>query len=295
MRGIIYLADNMTILPKIPDRSVLGVLTDPPYNSGKNQTLKTITVEADENGDRVGFQGKRYKTTVVGEKTYPDKYDDFMGFLRPRFEQVKRILTDNGCVYTFVDYREEHHLRCLLDEIFGDVNYLNSLRWNHPVGAYKRDRWPQKHDTIYLYAKQAGIHGFYPDQIERVPYQAPGMVTPEKAARGKIPSDVWTDTTIACGHERIGYPTQKPLRILRRMIQASTRKGEVLIDFFAGSGSTGAAALAEDRKFILVDHNPEAFAVMQQRFAGVAGLKFVDSNTQNLTVESDMEELNASD
>lgn len=289
MQGIVYLAENMEILPKVPDGTQTCVLIDPPYNSQKTQTLQSISVTADEDGDRVGFQGKRYKTTVLGEMSYEDKFDDFVGFLRPRFEHARRILSTNGSLYSFIDYRSDHHLRYLLDDIFGVNNYLNSIRWSHMVGGYRKDRWPQKHDTIYYYAKETGHHIFNSEEIDRIPYMAPGMVTPEKAARGKIPSDVWVET-ICCGRERLGYPTQKPLRILRRMVQASTRAGDTIIDFFAGSGSTGAAALELGRKFILVDNNPIAFDVMRQRFAG-QDVRFVDASAQPLTIETDLEEL----
>lgn len=290
MQGLVYLADNMEILSRIPSGALTCSLIDPPYNSKILQKRKTISVTASEEGDRVGFQGKRYKTTVVGEKSYLDKFDDLMAFLRPRFEQVKRILSVQGSSYSFIDWREEHRLRFLLDEIFGEKNYLNSLVWAYHYGSYKRDRWPQKHDTIYYYAKQVGDHIFNVDEIERVPYMAPGMVTPEKAARGKIPSDVWFNT-ISCGSERVGYPTQKPLKIVRRMVQASTHKEDTVIDFFAGSGTTGAAALNLGRKFILIDNNPQAFDVMQRRFAGIPGIKFVNSKEEIPMVEADVQEL----
>jgi len=99
---------------------------------------------------------------------------------------------------------------------------------------------------------------------------APGLVTPEKVAKGKLPTDVWWHTIVSpTGKEKTGYPTQKPLGVLRRIIQASSKPGDLVIDFFGGSGTTGAAAASLDRNFILVDQNPESIAVMRDRFGAL--------------------------
>ena len=147
----------------------------------------------------------------------------------------------------------------LLDALFGRDRFLNELIWAYDYGAKTRRRWPTKHDTILVYVKDPRRYWFDSDAVDREPYMAPGLVTPEKAARGKLPTDVWWHTIVpTTGREKTGYPTQKPEGILRRIIQASTRPGDRVLDFFAGSGTTGAVASALGREAVLVDDNPEA-------------------------------------
>jgi site-specific DNA-methyltransferase (adenine-specific) len=274
--GRVYFADNLDVLRKLPSNSVQLIYIDPPFNTGKTQTRKRLKVSRSEQGDRIGFQGHRYKSEIVEEMSYEDKFEDYLSFLEPRLREAHRILAPNGSLYFHIDYREAHYCKILLDEIFGRESFLNEIIWAYDYGGRPKDRWPAKHDNIFFYAKEPGKHIFNIDEIERIPYMAPGLVGPEKAARGKLPTDVWWHTIVPTNsREKTGYPTQKPLGILRRIIQASSRPGDLVLDFFAGSGTTGAAALELGRRFILVDNNPEAIQVMRKRFENVNGIEWI--------------------
>jgi site-specific DNA-methyltransferase (adenine-specific) len=274
--GKIYCADNIDVLRTLPSESVDLIYIDPPFNTGKVQERTQLKTVRSENGDRVGFQGHRYESIVVGKKRFADLFDDYLAFLEPRLVEAHRILAPHGCLYVHLDYREVHYCKVLLDSIFDRTCFLNEIIWAYDYGGRPRDRWPPKHDTILLYAKVPGQHVFNVDEIERIPYMAPGLVGPDKAARGKLPTDTWWHTIVPTnGSEKTGYPTQKPLGILRRIIQASSHPGAVVIDFFAGSGTTGIAALELGRRFILVDNSQEALQVMARRFDGIRGITWV--------------------
>jgi site-specific DNA-methyltransferase (adenine-specific) len=193
-------------------------------------------------------------------------HDDYPGMLEPLLHEAHRLLTPSGTLYLHIDYREAHYVKVLLDGIFGRDAFLNELIWAYDFGGRARDRWPAKHDTILVYVRTPGAHFFDQDAVERIPYLAPGLVGPEKAARGKLPTDVWWHTIVpTSGSEKTGYPNQKPMGILRRIMQASSRPSERVLDFFAGSGTTGAVAAESDRRFLLVDESPAAIEVMRAR------------------------------
>lgn len=276
MTDRIYFGDNLEILRGLPDGSTALVYIDPPFNTGKAQSRTSILTSRSEEGDRVGFKGRRYATTVLGSLAYDDLFDDFLAFLEPRLVEARRVLTSNGSLYFHIDYREVHYCKVLLDSIFGRENFLNEIIWAYDYGARTRKKWPSKHDNILWYAKDAEDYIFNYDAIDRIPYMAPGLVGKEKAARGKLPTDTWWHTIVpTAGKEKTGYPTQKPLGILRRIIAASSNPGDTVLDFFAGSGTTGAACLELGREFILVDNNPQALAVMAKRFVGQAGIEWI--------------------
>ncbi len=275
-RGRIILGDNLEVLQALPSESVTLIYIDPPFNTGKVQRRLTLKTISSPDGDRTGFQGRRYQTLRLSEKKYLDIYDDYLAFLEPRLVEAHRVLAPHGSLYFHIDYREVHYCKVLLDTIFGRENFLNEIIWAYDYGGRPRDRWPAKHDNILFYAREAGRHIFNYEEIERIPYMAPGLVGPEKARRGKLPTDTWWHTIVPTNSkEKTGYPTQKPLGILRRIIQASSRPGDIVLDFFAGSGTTGYAALELGRRFILVDNNPEALEVMARRFAGIEGIEWV--------------------
>ncbi len=277
MTGKIYFSDNLSILKNLPSESIDLIYIDPPFNTGKQQGRTQIKTVRSETGDRVGFQGERYTTVKIGRRSYADLFDDFLAFLEPRLIEAYRILAPNGSLYFHIDYREVHYCKVLLDMIFGRNCFLNEIIWAYDYGARSKTKWPTKHDNILLYVKDARNYVFNYAEIERIPYMAPNLVGPEKAARGKTPTDTWWHTIVATnGREKTGYPTQKPLGILNRIIAASSRQNGVVLDFFAGSGTTGAAALALDRRFILIGSNPAALEVMAQRFAGVPNIEWVD-------------------
>ena len=259
-------ADNLSALKTIPDASVQLIYIDPPFNTGRKQTRGASTTRRSETGGRVGFKGLRYETIRETVLSYDDEFADYWAFLEPRLEEAWRLLTQSGTLYLHLDYREAHYAKVLLDALFGRECFLNEIIWAYDYGAKSKSRWPSKHDTILVYVKDPVDYYFNSSEVDREPYMAPGLVTPEKAARGKLPTDVWWHTIVSTtGREKTGYPTQKPLGILRRIIQASSREGDLVLDFFAGSGTTGAAAAELGRRFILVDRNPESIAVISQR------------------------------
>lgn len=274
--GRIYFADNLEVLRALPSASVDLIYIDPPFNTGKVQQRTQLKTARSAKGNRVGFQGRRYESIVVGTKRFSDLFDDYLAFLELRLTEAYRVLAPHGSFYLHVDYREVHYCKVLLDTIFGRKCFLNEIIWAYDYGGRPKDRWPPKHDNILLYVKNPSNYVFNVDDIERIPYMAPGLVVPEKAARGKLPTDTWWHTIVPTNSsEKTGYPTQKPLGIIRRIIQASSRPGAVVLDFFAGSGTTGVAALELGRRFILVDNNPEALEVMARRFDGVDGLEWI--------------------
>jgi len=262
----ILLGDNLELLPAFASESFQLVYIDPPFNTGKVQTRKTMRAVGDADGERTGFQGRRYRTQLLAQSSYSDLFDDYLAFLAPRLEEAHRLLGVEGTLYFHIDYREAHHCKLLLDEIFGRECFLNELIWAYDYGARTKRRWPAKHDTILVYVKDPAAYHFDSEQVDREPYMAPGLVTPEKVARGKLPTDVWWHTIVPTnGSEKTGYPTQKPEGVLRRIVQASTRPGDWCLDFFAGSGTLGAVAAKLGRRYVLIDSNPEAVRITRER------------------------------
>ncbi len=276
LSGYVILGDNADVLPRLPGGAFQLIYIDPPFNTGKAQQRLTLETRQSEDGDRRGFGGRRYATVETGRKSYLDSFDDYLGFVGPRLVEARRLLSDDGTLYFHIDYREAHYCKVLLDEIFGRECFLNEVIWAYDYGGRPKDRWPAKHDTILVYVRDPKRHYFDQDAVGRIPYMAPGLVTPEKAERGKLPTDVWWHTIVPTnGKEKTGYPNQKPEGILRRVVQASSAPGAWVLDFFAGSGTTGAVARELGRRFVLVDDNPEAVAVMRQRL-GTDSVRYVD-------------------
>ena len=268
----ILLGENLELLPQLAGESFQLIYIDPPFNTGRAQTRKTLRTVADEHGDRAGFQGRRYSSRLLAESSYRDSFEDYLAFLAPRLEQAQRLLKREGTFYFHIDYRESHHCKLLVDEIFGRECFLNEIIWAYDYGARSKRRWPSKHDTILVYVKDPSAYFFDSEEVDREPYMAPGLVTAEKAARGKLPTDVWWHTIVPTnGHEKTGYPTQKPEGIIRRMVQASTRPGDWCLDFFAGSGTLGAVAAKLGRRYVLIDSNPQAIQVMRARLGQASG------------------------
>jgi len=267
--GQVLQADNLEVLRTLPDGCAQLVYVDPPFNTGKKQRRDRLRTVRDPEGDRTGFGGVRYRTERVDSAAYGDAFDDYLGFLEPRLREARRILAASGSLYVHLDYREVHYVKVLLDGIFGRDCFVNEVIWAYDYGARTKKRWPAKHDNILFYAREPDRQFFDLEAVDRIPYMAPGLVGPEKAARGKLPTDTWWHTIVSpTGREKTGYPTQKPVGILERIVRASSRPGDLVIDFFAGSGTTGEAALRHGRRFLLVDENPQAIEVMRRRFAG---------------------------
>ena len=262
----VLLGDNLEILPAFDDGSFQLVYADPPFNTGRRQRRLTLATDAMADGDRTGFSGRRYSTRVLGESSFADSFDDYLGFLEPRLRELRRLLAPTGTLYLHLDYREAHYVKVLLDGLFGRECFLNEIVWAYDYGARPRRRWPAKHDTILVYVRDPERYWFDSEEVEREPYMAPGLVTAEKAARGKLPTDVWWHTIVSpTGKEKTGYATQKPEGIVRRMVQASTRPGDWCLDPFAGSGTLGAVCAGLDRRYVLVDSSPEAVEVARKR------------------------------
>jgi site-specific DNA-methyltransferase (adenine-specific) len=266
LENTLYFGDNLTVLKLIPDSSVQLVYIDPPFNTGREQQRSIVTTKRNNEGNRIGFKGERYETVKSTVLSYDDQFANYWEFLEPRIEEAFRVLSNSGTLYLHLDYREAHYAKVLLDALFGPESFLNEIIWAYDYGGKSKSRWPAKHDTILVYVKDPKNYYFNSEEVDREPYMAPGLVTPEKIERGKLPTDVWWHTIVSpTGKEKTGYPTQKPVGILRRIIQASSKPGDVILDFFAGSGTTGFVANELGRRFILVDQNPESIQVIKDR------------------------------
>lgn len=314
----IYLGDNLEILRELDDESVDLIYIDPPFNTGKTQKITPIQTVQDKNGDRVGFQGNKYRTIELETKSYNDTFfhdaenlihEDVYScyqkiapwssifylevFLKPRLIEAKRILKEHGGLYFHIDYREVHYCKILLDGIFGRENFINEIIWAYDFGGRARTRWPAKHDNILFYVMDKEKYIFDQNAVSRIDYMAPGLVGPEKAKRGKIPTDTWfwpnflskgmqmSDTWWMSiigtnSNERTGYPTQKPVKLIDRFLEASTLENFTVLDFFAGSGSTGESCLLKNRNFILIDSNPTALETMALRFSGIEDIEWIN-------------------
>ncbi len=267
----IILGDNAAVLPTLPEKFARLVYIDPPFNTGRMQKRDRMRVTAAASGaegDRRGFRGRSYEVERVESGSYGDDFDDFESFLVPRIAAALRCLTPDGSLFVHLDYREVHYIKVALDRLLGRDRFMNEIVWAYDYGGRAKNRWPAKHDTILWYALDPDDYVFHYDEIDRIPYMAPGLVSKEKAERGKIPTDVWWHTIVPTnGQEKTGYPTQKPLGVLTRVVKVHSSPGDVVLDFFAGSGTTGEAAARHDRGFVLVDDNPEAVKIAAERLA----------------------------
>ncbi|MBI5952422.1 MAG: hypothetical protein HY865_12260 [Chloroflexi bacterium] len=311
MNNTIYFGDNLPILKTLPSESIDLIYIDPPFNTGKTQKRTTVRTVKDESGDRIGFKGNTYRTIPIGTKAYEDTFESLIEFLRPRLVEAHRLLSPQGSLYFHIDYREVHYCKILLDEIFGRVCFLNEIIWAYDYGGRARTKWPAKHDNILFYVKNPKQYIFNAEEVDKEPYMAPGLVGIEKAKKGKMPTDTWwaaftgTDrpshpsdtwwmnyvdqftpkgqndnwwqTIVPTGSkERLGYPTQKPRKLIDRIVKASSLKGNTVLDFFAGSGTLGESCAELGRFFVLIDNNPEALEVMAHRFATVDNVQWVN-------------------
>lgn len=266
----IRLGDNLELLREMEDKCVDLIYIDPPFNTGKNRNYKRIRTEQSQIGTRTGFQGKRYASITIGEMNYHDLFDDYLGFLKPRLEEAYRVLKNTGSFFLHLDYREIHYVKILLDLIFGRESFKNEIIWAYDYGARSKKKWSTKHDNILWYAKDPEYYTFNYEEMDRIPYMAPGLVGEEKAKRGKTPTDVWWHTIVPTnGKERTGYPTQKPIGVLKRIILVHSNPGDHVLDFFCGSGTTGEVALQHNRNVTLFDNNLEAIKITEKRLKHV--------------------------
>src|ERR1700759_3989507 len=269
--ALVIAGDNLPVLERLPEMAFDLIYVDPPFNTGRAQTRHSVATTADNGASRGGFGGRRSRTERLRSLSYDDAFADYLGFLEPRLARARELLAPHGTLYFHIDYPEDQHCKLLLDELFGREAFLNEIIWAYDYGAKPRRRWPAKHDTILAYVRTPGAHHFDADAVEREPYMAPGLVGAEKAARGKRPTDVWFHTIVPTnGAEKTGYPTQKPMGVLRRLGAASSRPGGWGLDPVAGSGALGAVCRELGRRFVLVDHNPVAIDVMRSRLASAS-------------------------
>jgi site-specific DNA-methyltransferase (adenine-specific) len=261
--------DNLAVLAGLPDESFRLIYIDPPFNTGRVQSRQTMSTVRSAEGTRKGFQGRNYETVKGLLYSYDDSFADYWDFLEPRLEEAWRLLDDRGTLYLHLDFREVHYAKVVLDALFGREHFLNEIIWAYDYGARAKNKWPAKHDTILVYVKNPKTYFFDNAEVDREPYMAPGLVTPEKVALGKLPTDVWWHTIVSpTGKEKTGYATQKPEGILRRIVHASSAPGDWVLDFFAGSGTTGAVAHKLGRRFVLVEQNPQALEIIRARLPG---------------------------
>ncbi len=291
----IHLGECLEVISTFASASFDLIYIDPPFNTGKTQARTQIQTLPDANGDRTGFAGRRYRTTRLGTKSFDDSFSDYLGFLEPRLEQAYRLLKPTGSFFLHLDYREVHYAKVLLDSIFGRDSFMNEIIWAYDYGARATRRWSAKHDNILWFAKDPSAYTFRYDDIDRIPYMAPGLVGPEKAAKGKTPTDTWWNTIVSpSGKEKTGYPTQKPLAIMDRIVRVHSNPGDRLLDFFAGSGTLGESAMRNNRDAVLVDSSAEAIAVMKRRFAGYGAVSFLNCGDLEESVDGPCERPDAS-
>jgi len=238
----LHLGNNLDILSSFEDNSFPLIYLDPPYGCGKS--FKS------HNGS--------FNDKLKGKA--------FLDWLKPRIVEAKRLLTKEGSFFIHLDWHEIHYVKVMCDEIFGRASFMNEIIWAYDYGGRSKSKWSSKHDTILWYVIDPKRYTYNYDAIDRIPYMAPGLVGPEKAKIGKTPTDVWWNTIVPTnGKERTGYPTQKPLAIIERIVKVHSNPGDELLDFFAGSGTTGEAAAKHGRRATLVDSNSEAIKVMKRR------------------------------
>jgi site-specific DNA-methyltransferase (adenine-specific) len=284
-RGQIIFSDNLPVLQQIDSDSIDLIYIDPPFNTGKKQSRTQIRTVKSDKGDRIGFQGNNYETVAIGTKAYEDRYgEDFIDcFIKPRLLEAYRILAPHGSLYFHIDYREVHYCKILLDKIFGRECFINEIIWAYDYGGKAKNKWPAKHDNILFYVKNPDDYVYDSSAVNREPYMAPGLVGAEKAARGKLPTDTWWHTIVGTNsRERTGYPTQKPLGVINRIVQASSLPGHTVLDFFAGSGTVGESCLKNGRNFVLIDNNLVALEVMAKRFAEVPHIEWINFNPSTI-------------
>jgi len=277
----LFCGDNLEIIRKyIPDESVDLVYIDPPFFSNRNYEIIW-----------------RDKAEIRSfEDTWEEGIESYIAWMDPRIREVKRALKNDGSLYVHCDWHASHRLRALLDDIMSSVNFQNEIIWYYRGGGVSKKRFARRHDSIYFYTKSKKIC-FYPDAV-RLPYAETtierfshhiGNVRSDKDygeqqlhPEGKHPDDVWLIQPIApSAKERLGYPTQKPEKLLERVIGASSKEGDLVLDCFCGCGTTLAVAHKLNRRWIGVDISYSAIELVRDRLSkiGVDPLKIIGMPT----------------
>lgn len=266
----LYLGDNLAVMEQLADGAVDCAYIDPPFGTG------------------VARRGRR----ALRYDDVPDDPERYVAWLRPRLQHARRALAAHGSLFVHLDYRAVHYVKVELDRLFGRARFVNELVWCYSVGGKSRRQFARKHDTILWYARTAG-YAFFPDAVRvprkpashmrvvRGPDGAPvqektdrrtGKVYRYPVAAGKVPEDWWVDIeTLNRGdRERTGWPTQKPERLLERVLRATTAEGMTVADWFCGSGTTPAVAQRLGRRFVAADASPDAFRTTARRLVAAA-------------------------
>jgi len=245
MRNKICLADFDSFFNFFFESRFNLIYIDPPFNTGKRQERKRVDIKS------------------FG---YDDSWSNYYGMMNRALVGCWKTLADDGSLLLHVDYREVHYLKVMLDQVFGRECFMNEIIWSYDYGARSKKRWSPKHDNILWYAKDPKKYTFNYGQIKRIPYMAPGLVGKEKAAKGKPQTDViWHTIVPTNGKEKTGYATQKPIGLIEQFIRVHSNPGDVVMDCFCGSGTTGEAAAKNDRGFVMCDSNKDAVEITKKR------------------------------
>lgn len=251
-----HAGDNLPYMQSLPDGCCDLIYLDPPFSTGIARSRKGV-----------GYDD-RWSQGIKG----------YMAFMFPRLEQCRRLLSDHGTLYLHLDWRASHYARVQLDTLFGTDNFLNEIIWHYRSGSAAKNWFGRKHDTILAYAKRVGQHRFH--VIREGTFRTDGLKIDEEGrpykmtkkgrlyfnAEGPALSDVWDLPFLSTvSLERTGWPSQKPLALLERIVTASSDPGDCVADFFCGSGTTAVAAKRLGRKWIACDASPEAIRIARGR------------------------------
>ncbi len=271
--GRLILGDNLAVMPALlPEYEgrISLIYADPPFFTNRKFSAR---IGRGEDSRKPG----EWKLAEGYRDSWTD-LDEYLQFLYERLALMRRLLAPNGTLYLHLDWHADAYARLILDELFGaDGVFINEIIWAYHGPSPIRAAFNRKHDTILAYAKSKD-YTFNADAV-REPYN-PNTIATFKSSRkagfgkvpdldrGKVPEDWWYFPVVARLHgERTGYPTQKPEALLERIILASSNKGDVVADFFCGSGTTAVVAAKNGRKFITSDVLPRAFHTARSRFA----------------------------
>ncbi|MFW0178313.1 site-specific DNA-methyltransferase [Rothia sp. P7208] len=285
----IFWGDNLQVMSHLL-REYRGqvdlIYIDPPFDSKADYKKKISLRGKTATSDATSFEEKQYGDIWTN--------DEYLQFMYERLILCRELLSDTGSIYLHCDWHKSHLLRMLLDEVFGANNFINEIIWCYSIGGKGRETFGRKHDTIFLY-KKGGTYYFdgtnklvvterKPNSHMKVSYDANGRPYQEKrdkksgkvyryyADEGKIPEDYWVDIEQLNreDRQREGYPTQKPERLLERIIAASSPVGGLVFDCFMGSGTTQAVAMKIGRRFIGADINLGSISTTTKRLSKIA-------------------------
>lgn len=301
----IFWGDNLQVMSHLL-REIRGkvdlIYIDPPFDSNADYKKKIVL-----NGEKINND-----QNVFEEKQYTDIWsnDEYLQFMYERIILLKELLSEKGAIYLHCDSKKSHHLRCILDEVFGQENFLNDVVWCYSDAANSKKYWNTKHDTIlyykkgshwtfnyekvlrehtdenikkYKYEDEIGRYRLFGKNIQGSPIQWHRDVSPEwektnpelvfrhYLKEGSLPLDWWTINPVnQAAKERQAYPTQKPEKLLEQILIASSNEGDLIFDCFMGSGTAQNVAMKLGRKFIGADINLGAIQTTTKRLIKLA-------------------------